>query len=842
MVFISTVAFISTSCVSTFSHKANDKTASEVRGLAGGIEPEVAVIAAQGENYKFDQKNNRGKRFTEGEVAKLSTAKLKLIEGQLLQDNDAAFDRKLEMIQKATQEIRMVYFIYANDDSSSVLNKALIEKAQKGVKVKLLVDFITNYKSLDLFQMLEKEGKGNIKTYFYNFPNEQLIQDANYMTLPCPTPAVSAKPSHDDCYNSKMAVLRKMQNSKSPTAFAKIFLSGLYGKNATAIKIAMAYGAQIDPAKYKPAPRSPEQAQADKEDLFEFVQLVSDAFIGDSIVAKIKLSMAMVSNGDVLNPLINEVTGRLPVRATQPNKGTSQLWDHLSDYTHHKLLTIDGEEFILGGRNIEDSYHMKERVGSKGKYIFVDTDFWGKTARGGVSQIEKSYDNILKTSMVVGLNKVLEILPPDLIANTTAVSADGFSSAEMSVGVCLAPENASMLDVTGLGDCILNTLLKMPGYKSIDERIKIEVANMNSSIERYNAKYVAEGKKVIEHHGLGQMSARDLERAQVHYLENTNYKKSTAQRIIGSKVGSEALNNKNIHAAWYSALENVCVVSRKEDRRMHVIIHTAYLLMPSGMIHRIAKMLNNDYGDCSKVKITFITNSPETTDLGPINLLARYQLGVLFDHYTALVQYEKSGTFSKSVTGETRVKLNYTRFFPTIEYYEFQKTQKTSGNGKSLHTKLSLIGDDLIIGSANADVRSYYMDTNNALMIRNAYDLNDKYRDHIELLITDELIQDRFSQFVGKTPAALRAGNAEMLDIMAKRWHQEARLTPARKTTILNTLDKIGAKVVTSTKKILTFRDEFGLNTDGTEVSERFRKNNELNILANEFDAAFKVF
>jgi phosphatidylserine/phosphatidylglycerophosphate/cardiolipin synthase-like enzyme len=41
----------------------------------------------------------------------------------------------------------------------------------------------------------------------------------------------------------------------------------------------------------------------------------------------------------------------------------------------------------------------------------------------------------------------------------------------------------------------------------------------------------------------------------------------------------------------------------------------------------------------------------------------------------------------------------------------------------SLHSKVWIIGDDLIVGSANADVRSYMMDANNAVMIRHAPDM-----------------------------------------------------------------------------------------------------------------------
>lgn len=803
-------AFVSTSCVSTPKTETFRRVASE---------PEVEAIAAQGRDYDFGS-DQRARPFGGPEVAKLSSGSLKLTEGQLLTDNDDAFDVKLKMIQKATQEIRMVYFIYSNDDSSSLINNALIERAQRGVKVKLLVDFVTNYKSLDLFAMLEREGKGNIQTYFYNFPGAQIIQDANYMMLPCPA---NSAPNHDTCYKAKMDAMAKMSDKKSPTAFSKIFLSGLYGKNPLAIKVAMGYGAEIDPAAYK---QGPPKTQDEKDDLIEFVKLAADAFVNNNIIAKIKLSIAMTSYGDTLNPLVNEATGRLPLRSIEKNKSHGELWDHLSDYTHHKLLSIDGEEFILGGRNIEDSYHMKERVGSAGKYIFIDTDFWGKTARGGTAPVDVSFDRILKTTMVADFARVVRVMPFDFVANSKRSAADVPSPSEMAVGNCLGMKKSG----AALGECILASLPQMPGFQGTEKRVDNEIATMKANAERYVVKYVKGGKKKATS-SAGMMTAKDLKDAEVHYLENVNFKKDTLQRIIGSKLGSEDKNNKNIQAAWYEAMEHTCRVSRKEERNMTVYIHSAYLLMPSGMVHRIAKMMNNDYGDCSRVKIVFLTNSPETTDLAPINLLARYQLGSLFDHYTGLVQYEAE--FNKGPR-------KYKRFFPTLEYYEYKKTE---GVGQSLHTKVSLIGDDMIIGSANADVRSYYMDTNNAVLIRNAHDLNKQYRTFVQNLISSGRVENKMASFVGKSMQELRAENSYMLDVSAKRWKQEAKLTPERRTQILDTLDRAGTKITATTKKLITFRGNYDFNNFSSEGgSTRYEINKELNEMANAFDGTFKVF
>ena len=88
----------------------------------------------------------------------------------------------------------------------------------------------------------------------------------------------------------------------------------------------------------------------------------------------------------------------------------------------------------------------------------------------------------------------------------------------------------------------------------------------------------------------------------------------------------------------------------------------------------------------------------------------------------------------------------------------------------------------------------------------------------------------------------LRAENAYMLDVSVKRWKQEAKVTPERRTQILDTLDRAGSKITTTTKKLITFRGDFDFNNFGSETNSRFEINKELNEMANDFDGTFKVF
>lgn len=799
-------------CVS--SPKINPRTVASNDSDVKKIADQMLLRASTQKNaLDFSSPPWRARSLDDSFLKSVATSSnLKLIEGQLLTDNDAAFDKKLELINSAKESIRMVYFIFSEDDSSSVINQALIEKAKQGVKIDLLVDFVTNFKNIDLFQMLESEGNENLTVHFYNVPPGQMLQAANYIVLPCPT---NKPQTSTECLAAKKTVMDKMSNKQNPTAFAKLLMTGIYGRSNTALKVAMGYGAEIDPKNYKHLVSS---IIENKEEMFDFVQTVGDAIIDDSLIAKIKVSLAMATYGELLTPLINEIAGRISGAFTD-NSETGALWDHLSDYTHHKLLAIDQEQIILGGRNIEDSYHMKYRVGLKGKYIFEDTDFWGKTRKGGTSAIERSFDKLVQSSMARTLKQIKPYFSSDFIKNVSGnLQAPG--ATELAVGYCLKQSSAE------LGNCILDALQNMPGFKSEASRIEVRKQAMEESIQRFNNQYKNTSRNVFT-----KLSSKDLSDSELYYLENTNFEDKTTKRILGSKVGDEIRYNKNIQAVWYRGLENACKVSRETRKEVRVIFHTAYLIMPSGMIHKIAQMMNNELGDCSGIRLQFITNSAFTTDLGPINVLARYQLGALFDYYQTMINYK---------TDFEKEGLSYKQFFPKIEYYELEPHENIAN---SLHTKTTLIGEDMIVGSANADIRSYYMDSNNALLIRNATEMNAKYRAEIDKQIQTGKLKDKMNNYIGKSFESLRAENENDLNLKAKRWKQEKRLTPQRVKYILDTLDKAGAEIYDVTKRLLVFRGEFEharAIMDGTQGTDKL--NSELNDKANKFDAKYKVF
>ena len=123
--------------------------------------------------------------------------------------------------------------------------------------------------------------------------------------------------------------------------------------------------------------------------------------------------------------------------------------------------------------------------------------------------------------------------------------------------------------------------------------------------------------------------------------------------------------------------------------------------------------------------ITVLTNSMATTDLSVVNLLAQQSLKAFQEYYASR---------RNALTS------------PHVEYFEYKAAtsenacvpyQGQPSQHESLHTKVSLFGDDMIVGSANGDVRSYMMDSNNGMIIRNAPTFMNHYRMYIDDLLKD---------------------------------------------------------------------------------------------------------
>lgn len=665
--------------------------------------------------------------LTSNDILKSASSEaLKVSKTRVIIDNDESFFSKYNAIKSAQagDTVRMVYYIWSNDESSSYLMKQVIERAQAGVKFKILVDLITNYKNLDLFSYLEKAGNGNIEVSLYGRPSGYVVRDALFMTKPCPTP--SKRPSAEECANAKWSTVQKQieangGSGKIQDFYMNLLLAGLYGRDGGSAKVGLAYGSMLSDVQGQSGPVDADQ----KKKLRELISLVLDAKIFGKDSAYIKLGFAMVLYANEVNPVLNQLYGRFPFE--QPdNKNSFEHWEHLTDYTHHKLLLVgrDGSDkafMQLGGRNIENSYHMKMN-GLSAKYTFMDTDFASEVSKGANS-IAKSYDKMWNyKEVVVSLKEIKTFLNNDYARNPQALGAAVMACEQKGLG----KKREEM------AQCLASETVKQATFKTAEARMNDESAKIETNSKKYETEYLAklDSRTVQSWRGSGYKASADNNSywspadeasASVYYLENLPYTRTGDKRTLNFEIGAEHENNKNIHDLWIKGLQNVCV----SPGNKRVILHSAYWFPSTNLMEAFRAMVDGTW-DCKGVTVDIVTNSFDTTDLNVLNVFARYQMKAFYEAYDK--EY-------KDVRNRA-----------TFRYFEYQKpVGATENQVLSLHTKMSVLGDDVIIGSANADIRSYMMDTNNGVFVRGAKDFVKQYTAWIDGVLADPAQTKEFS-------------------------------------------------------------------------------------------------
>lgn len=103
----------------------------------------------------------------------LSAALAKADQARFLEDDREAIQARVDLLQQAKKEILVEYFSVWNDEQSVGGMTLLIEAAQRGVKVKVILDALSNTVPLSLFATLVEKGRGadgqqNLEVRLYN--------------------------------------------------------------------------------------------------------------------------------------------------------------------------------------------------------------------------------------------------------------------------------------------------------------------------------------------------------------------------------------------------------------------------------------------------------------------------------------------------------------------------------------------------------------------------------------------------------------------------------------------------------------------------------------------------
>ena len=677
-----------------------------------------------------------------------SAGPLAFVDGRVEMDNDAAFADKLALVEGAKQSLDLAYYIFDDDYSSSRLSQALIDAAKRGVKVRLLVDYFSEYKDLDRFSWLEQEGKGRIEVRFYNRPTLEIVKDAAFLTLSCADVGVNTQACDTQklqAVDNAFAADTGQPYTNRSFAGSGLFLSGLYGKNPQVMAYAISRGQDIDAEALSGGAASADSKRT--EQLKELGKLFFKArYVGgaEGLAAKLKLAFIRQTFGEQVNPVFDAVNSYLPL-SRQDNAQAQKDWDYLTEFLHHKFLLADRSALMLGGRNVADSYHMHPNPLAE-KYIFMDTD--ARLPLSGPSQaLADSFDRLWNLhSMVAPLAEVRDHAPNDLLMNFKVIQA--------AQEACDKGKDQA---------CVDRYVDKH--FVALPARIKAVAEQQREHVRRY----------VTDYRRTVTVPPLPIDpQAQIFYLENLPV--TDGKRNYGARHDREAAASKHIQSLWRSALQEVC--SQTDAAPREVIVHNAYLFLPANLLQDITASLDGTR-PCKGVTLNIITNSLATTDLNVVNLLAVWQLKALADHL------REQGPSDKAAT---------------LRYLEYQPVE---GANLSLHSKVMVFDRDIFIGSSNADLRSFMMDSNNGVFIRNAPDFVAAYKARIHTLITTPGRMADDTARIGRDKDQLSIEMNQLIDQLLARYAGQDRLNEQQKADLKKQVQETTQRVYDLSRRIM---------------------------------------
>jgi phosphatidylserine/phosphatidylglycerophosphate/cardiolipin synthase-like enzyme len=636
--------------------------------------------------------------------------------------NDEAFLSKLEMVNAAKSSIDAAYYIYSDDSTSSALSSALISAARRGVRVRLLLDYSSTYKDLDLFSMLEREGSsglGNLEVRLYNRPTRNIVMDAAYLTLACGDAATGGD---EDCSDAKLSAIAEafdaevidnrpaaeMGISNLNVGSSGVFLSGLYSKQPELMAFALLHGRSLTSSAAGSLPGVSAENIRGVARLARIYWLARTGGPFQRLVARIKLGVVSVIYDAQLDALHQIIAQHLPIERRNLAEAVRD-WDHVTDYLHQKLLLVDGTSVQLGGRNIEDTYHLTPMQRDAG-LLFMDTEIRADLTSGGEA-LEVAFERLWNfRTMVATLPEARAHAPNEFAANIVAVR-----------DATEACEDARQAEPGE--ECFM---------REFGERV---LSRAEREMKRYAE--MRERATKFRHQIQQTMRARapstiEIDTgAQLAYIENIPFRGGPdgplQGRSYGAIHGKEAWSGKRINALILAGMENACRTA-SEETPLRVIINNAYFFPPSGLTDMLARMLDGSL-DCRHVNVTILTNSRKSTDLAVTNLFARH-IAYAFSDYL------------RSVRDPTTAA--------SFDYFEIQDSDEAVKH--SLHSKVWVLAEDMLVGSANADVRSYMMDANNAIIIRQAPAMLHRYVAMIDEILVDPARCRNLSDYYLSTP------------------------------------------------------------------------------------------
>lgn len=244
---------------------------------------------------------------------------------------ESGYFKKIEMIDNAKPKstIRLAYFIFEDDYSSSFLAQKLIQAVKRDVRVEIVMDYMMTEKYVDWIKFLVHNGI-NIKRF---------------------------RPPTKD-FVAYLKTNLKMSDADS-------FLKGLSLQNPELIMKGMMSSEQLRPI-----------IEENMGKIVQFKAMQSSGKLSAEQVGALQSTM-------LLQLITSEKNIAIIPKLAKMRKLTKTYLKRM----HHKILiseTKHGKEFIVGGRNISDEYHISpSELDSpnnllKGRsYPFIDSEISG---------------------------------------------------------------------------------------------------------------------------------------------------------------------------------------------------------------------------------------------------------------------------------------------------------------------------------------------------------------------------------------------------------------------------------------------------------------------------------
>lgn len=641
---------------------------------------------------------------------------------EVLTKNEDGLAAKLGVIDgaKAGDTLDISYYIFSDDESSALFATRLVEAAKRGVKIRVIVDYLTNFTRYHYFKAIQDAAGGpeKIQFKFYNKPNANILEDVKFLVTPCPT-----EKSISDCTAERRANV----NSAQSQADAKLFLSGLYSKNGGALQASLG---KVIAQFQKEQASSPPASAEDKAKALGGLKLLFDAKVKGDVSAMLIVLLA----GEKLAPLHKVWAALIPQAADEHARD----WQHLTDFTHQKITlrtSRDGSaEVVVGGRNVENSYHLSDLPAEAGdawrkKYIFMDVDLHASFASG--AKIRERFEKVwgFDTMAATMRGDVEKLTPVDL----QIPAIENGAPVEGKFVPVLQPYTYEQIAATAA---------RFREYGDYDGKGKIKVTYRGAAVD------------LAERGQFPRFDASEDPKAEYYYFDNVH--NPIGKRVFGSdlKFGQEKEGGKEIQELWIRALKDVCKNGDGHGNKVEIVFHNAYLNLPGRMqlelFERTDLLGHGTSFECEKgvSKVRILTNSRESTDLNVVNV------------------YNEA--WMKPTLEVDRG--NRSDFFISYREYKTNHTSERNPIARSLHAKVMIFGNDIFIGSANADGRSQFMDLNNGIFIRNAPKLTAAYRAWLTNVIEPDLTlaEDDPRRLRSRKIEEIAADNAKFMGNMVK--------------------------------------------------------------------------